>query len=387
MSTKIFIITVCLLITVGSAIYGMVALGMSRSYFLELDRSLSNQTEKMVLQLSNTSVQEIDGILKMFALEHGISIVLKDSDEKVLGIYGDMEYSLAPGTDVEDILLGSGITESYSCKLTNGKTYWIQVFGNKEKVNIGLESLKRILPMLGAITFLAALAIAALYTKYITRSILKVSEVSKKMANLDFRVRYTEDRRDEIGILGENLNELSEKLESALDELKEKNTDLEKSIKLEQQLEQQQMAFFSAVSHELKTPITILKGQIQGMLLEVGGYKDRDRLQALFCDAIILAASYAQDTAERWKMFGQKLDSGARLAMGFAKDYNIPRAVMYDQKLDVDNPMFDLNRQLIAEQKDITILTQKSLEELISKVKSKNEINNKKDAFQPGLFG
>lgn len=277
LSTKIFIITVCLLITVGSAIYGMVALGMSRSYFLELDRSLSNQTEKMVLQLSNTSVQEIDGILKMFALEHGISIVLKDSDEKVLGIYGDMEYSLAPGTDVEDILLGSGITESYSCKLTNGKTYWIQVFGNKEKVNIGLESLKRFLPMLGAITFLAALAIAALYTKYITRSILKVSEVSKKMANLDFRVRYTEDRRDEIGILGENLNELSEKLESALDELKEKNTDLEKSIKLEQQLEQQQMAFFSAVSHELKTPITILKGQIQGMLLEVGGYKDRDR--------------------------------------------------------------------------------------------------------------
>ena len=108
-------------------------------------------------------------------------------------------------------------------------------------------------------------------------------------------------------------------------------------------------------------------------------YKDRDRLQALFCDAIILAASYAEDTAERWKMFGQKLDSGARLGMGFAKNYNIPRAVMYDQKLDVDNPMFDLNRQLISESKDITILTQKSLEELISKVKSKNP-------FQSDLF-
>ncbi|MEO7978925.1 DNA-processing protein DprA [Flavobacterium sp.] len=115
-------------------------------------------------------------------------------------------------------------------------------------------------------------------------------------------------------------------------------------------------------------------------------YKDRDRLQALFCDAIILAASYAQDTAERWKMFGQKFDSGARLAMGFAKDYNIPRAVMYDQKLDIDNPMFDLNRQLITEQKNITILTQKSLEDLINKVKSKYETINKKDAFQSDLF-
>ncbi len=112
-------------------------------------------------------------------------------------------------------------------------------------------------------------------------------------------------------------------------------------------------------------------------------YKDRDRLQALYCDAIILAASYAQDSAERWKMFGQKLDSGARLAMGFAKDYNIPRAVMYDQSLDSENPMFDLNRQLIAEQRDITILTQKTLDDLINKVKSKN--NNPK-AIQANLF-
>lgn len=112
-------------------------------------------------------------------------------------------------------------------------------------------------------------------------------------------------------------------------------------------------------------------------------YKDRDRLQALYCDAIILAASYAQDSAERWKMFGQKLDSGARLAMSFAKDYNIPRAVMYDQSLDSENPMFDLNRQLIAEQRDITILTQKTLDDLINKVKSKN--NNPK-AIQANLF-
>ncbi|APY11082.1 DNA-binding protein [Seonamhaeicola sp. S2-3] len=113
-------------------------------------------------------------------------------------------------------------------------------------------------------------------------------------------------------------------------------------------------------------------------------YKDRDRLQALFCDAIILAASYAQDSAQRWKIFDQKLDSGARLAMGFAKDYNIPRAVMYDQNADIKNPMFDLNRQLIVEQKDITILTQKTLHKMIDKIKSSNK---RKIEIQRDLFG
>ena len=114
-------------------------------------------------------------------------------------------------------------------------------------------------------------------------------------------------------------------------------------------------------------------------------YKERDRLQALFCDAIILAASYSQDSANRWKIFDQKLDSGARLAMAYAKDYNIPRAVMYDPNNDFNNPMFDLNRELIAEQKNVTILTQKNLEEIINKIKSK-KINNNKTAYQTDLF-
>ncbi|GHV12018.1 hypothetical protein FACS1894162_7870 [Bacteroidia bacterium] len=104
-------------------------------------------------------------------------------------------------------------------------------------------------------------------------------------------------------------------------------------------------------------------------------YKERDRLQALFCDTIVLAASYAQDSAMRWKTdTNKKLDSGARLAMGYAKEYNIPRAVMYDKNLDENNPMFDLNRDLIKEQKDITIINQNKLMENVKKIMSKKPI-------------
>jgi DNA processing protein len=115
-------------------------------------------------------------------------------------------------------------------------------------------------------------------------------------------------------------------------------------------------------------------------------YKERDRLQALFCDTIVLVASYAQNSAERWKMFGQKLDSGARLAMGYAKEYNIPRAVMYDRNLDESNPMFDLNRDLIKEQKDITIITQENVLETVTKITQKNSTVKSTTTVQASLF-
>ena len=114
-------------------------------------------------------------------------------------------------------------------------------------------------------------------------------------------------------------------------------------------------------------------------------YKERDRLQALFCDTIVLAASYAQNSADRWKMLGQKLDSGARLAMGYAKQYNIPRALMYDENIDENNPMFDLNRDIIKEQKDITVITVDNIQESINKIMLDSTGKNI-TSVQPNLF-
>jgi len=116
-------------------------------------------------------------------------------------------------------------------------------------------------------------------------------------------------------------------------------------------------------------------------------YKERDRLQALFCDTIILAASYAQNSATLWKIDNKKLDSGARLAMEYAKNYNIPCAVMYNKDTDTNNPMFDLNRQLIEEQKDITILNKNNLKIIINAIKEKCIINHRREqGYSAGLF-
>ena len=72
----------------------------------------------------------------------------------------------------------------------------------------------------------------------------------------------------------------------------------------------------------------------------IGRYAERDRLQAMFAEAVVLAASYSQ------KDYGR--DSGSRFAMGKAIEYGVPRYVIYDSKRDSANPMFNLSREAIA---------------------------------------
>jgi two-component system sensor histidine kinase VanS len=109
-----------------------------------------------------------------------------------------------------------------------------------------------------------------------TAPIKKVSKRSKQMADMDFSGLCPVNRTDEIGVLSDSLNMLSQKLETTISELQEANQKLQADIDMERQLERQRGEFFAAASHELKTPITIIKGQLQGMLYQVGRYKDRE---------------------------------------------------------------------------------------------------------------
>lgn len=113
--------------------------------------------------------------------------------------------------------------------------------------------------------------------------------------------------------------------------------------------------------------------------IELGGrYQERDRLQALYSDSIILSASYAKNN--------QGNDSGSRFAMGYVLNYSISRAVIYDSVADANNPKYDLNRQLIKEDKDITIINRNNLASSIKKVMSNMPEMKRNQPTQVGLF-
>lgn len=110
-----------------------------------------------------------------------------------------------------------------------------------------------------------------------------------------------------------------------------------------------------------------------------GRYQERDRLQALFSDGIILSASYAKND--------QGNDSGSRLAMEYAASYGIPRAVLYDPIANADNPKYDLSRQLIQEENGIVVLKKDTLVAMVKTLLShKAESEKKKDNYSQGLL-
>lgn len=158
-----------------------------------------------------------------------------------------------------------------------GKTgYSLEVNGTMDAVSQVMNILIGILPVLIAVILGLSLVCALLSAWYLARPIRRISGISRRMAGLDFSSRCEEKREDEIGILSDSLNELSGNLSRALSELKEANRQLKSDMEKERELEKRRMDFFAAVSHELKTPVTILKGHLSGMRNRVGAYRDRD---------------------------------------------------------------------------------------------------------------
>ena len=113
--------------------------------------------------------------------------------------------------------------------------------------------------------FLVALLLSSMYSDLISKPLVKLNKVAKKMAKMDFSEKCEMNRNDEVGNLAETLNFLSENLDGALKDLKRKNQQLEKDIEKERNLELMRKEFTADVSHELKTPIGIIEGYAEGL--------------------------------------------------------------------------------------------------------------------------
>ena len=112
-------------------------------------------------------------------------------------------------------------------------------------------------PVVG-ITICVLLSI--IFSYIVSKPLIKINSVAKDMAGLDFSKKLNFKGNDELSQLSQNLNILSEKLNITLNDLIKANEKLELDINNERKLEKSRKEFVTNVSHELKTPIAIIKG-------------------------------------------------------------------------------------------------------------------------------
>lgn len=164
--------------------------------------------------------------------------------------------------------------------------------GIKDNVNISTTLIKYVGEAILAVGIIAAFVVST----YITRPIKQLSNIAEKMSEMDFNARYEGSDKGEIGLLGKSMNNMSEKLEQNIAELKKANLELKKDIDKKEKLEIMRTDFLSNVSHELKTPIALIQGYAEGLK---EGITDDPESMEFYCDVIMDEANKMNTMVKR----------------------------------------------------------------------------------------
>ncbi|BCA35867.1 HAMP domain-containing protein [Bacillus thuringiensis] len=168
-------------------------------------------------------------------------------------------FILDGGENIKNSIFVKPITE-------NGRiTEYAFAIASLQPVNEAMLVLKDYYVYALIIVFLVIILLSFYYSKIIVKPLIKINRVTKKMANFDFSEKLPVTADDEIGGLSGSINTLSVNLKDRIDRLNVANTKLQQDIERERQLEKTRKEFISGVSHELKTPLSVIRSFAEGI--------------------------------------------------------------------------------------------------------------------------
>jgi signal transduction histidine kinase len=296
LTLRILLITCSLLVAACLITYLFIFSSVPNIYSKALNDRLVYDSLDLAQKLKSFSAASCGKLLTQFSSMNNVSIMILDERGNVIRIpeYADpyqfqvsslgmdhwettmLLYTMVYPELSNNVFKDIKKAKVYMFKFADSeKDHQMLVIGDTR--NRAADAFYRILPhLIYTIIIMSSLA-SWIYSRYITRPIIEISSTSKKMAQLKFDTPIVLNRKDEIGELAVSLNNLSRKLVKTLGELNEANVSLKEEIENRREQENKRRVFFSAVSHELKTPITVIKGQLEGMLGNVGVYSDHEK--------------------------------------------------------------------------------------------------------------
>ncbi|CAI8913053.1 two-component system, OmpR family, sensor histidine kinase VanS [Brevibacillus sp. IT-7CA2] len=120
------------------------------------------------------------------------------------------------------------------------------------------------------------LLLSFVFSKIITKPLVTLSHSASRMANLDFTELASIHSQDEFGELSRHLNTLAAKLDQTLKDLTSANVTLREDLEHKEKMEQLRKELIANISHELKTPLGIVKGFAEGLKDDVA-HEKRER--------------------------------------------------------------------------------------------------------------
>lgn len=267
--------------------------------------------------------------LKRAAINNNFDIVIQS--EKGISVYSTNRDFLSNSNDINSInnMVGqnknivykndkvvirkfedktNGITFlMFSTELDNGYKLYIRMpFASiRESVKIS----NNFLYLFGGITILIGGVVVSFISKKFTSPILELNAIANKMSKLDFSHKYqVTDADDELNDLGKSINIMSDKLERTIKQLRETNIELEKDIEEKSKIDEMRKQFISDVSHELKTPITLIQGYSEGLIENV----NTDEESKKFYAEVILDEANKMDKLVKQLLDLMKLEYGKR---------------------------------------------------------------------------
>jgi len=273
---------------------------------LEEHQSLSNNNFLDILRRHNS-----DNGYKYLVVNEKYDIVLSSSPEFKEGDRFSLSKFQKEFMEKNKKNLRDGEILYRALKRDDNKQYDITLVGNLRKdhfllitqpvqqVSENVAIANDFIIIIGICILIIGVIIANFMSRRIVKPILEITEITSKIADLDFSERYHGTLKDEVGILGKSINKISEKLHSTISDLKQVNVDLQREIQL-------QKRFLASVSHEFKTPVGLIRGYTESLHLDMA--KDKDEAKEF--TSIILNETDHLNRLINDIIFLMRIDSG-----------------------------------------------------------------------------
>ena len=275
---KTFLYTFFMLLFITTSMHLMIYFFYPKVYLSRMQDQLEKKMETLQQEIKRNTAAEAGQIFSDFAKQNNVNVTVECAGSEVT--YMGMDFQISLYTDADMVFDVSNLENAESIIVKNktmeaddGIEIQVEVMASAMPVKEAVDMITFLLPFTFGAAILFSIVFSYLYSRRITRPIFHMLNVTNDMKNLKPEAAFHVQDEDEVGLLAEQINQVYEQLLAtirSLDEEKEHMLAVEKS----------KTVFLRSASHELKTPITIIKGQLEGMILGIGAYKDHEKYLA-----------------------------------------------------------------------------------------------------------